>query len=177
MARRAPGGGRKPTLSIVKKAKDNPGIRKLKEIPEPPAGAPPPPPHLRGEALAEWGRKTAALLEMGILAETDANALTRYCDAWARYVEATLEVEKRGLVVMAGAKEITRKDGSVEKVGGHPMQNPWLPIANKASDQMYRLEAEFGLTPVARERLSVKGKPKDEKAKRRERFYGKAAGS
>jgi P27 family predicted phage terminase small subunit len=37
----------------------------------------------------------------------------------------------------------------------YPMQNPWLPIANKAMRQMHSFLAEFGMTPSARARVAA----------------------
>lgn len=139
---RAPGGGRRPTPTRLKKLNGNPGRRPLNER-EPllPAGMPACPPVLQGEAKAEWDRMSVQLLEHGLLASIDRAALTAYCLAWARLVDAEEKLRAHGVVVLSP--------------NGFPMQSPYLAIANKALEQMTRMLVEFGMTPSSRARVKT----------------------
>jgi P27 family predicted phage terminase small subunit len=46
----------------------------------------------------------------------------------------------------------------IQSPNDHPMQNPWLPIANRTMRQMQCFLAEFGMTPSARARVAA-GEP------------------
>ena len=88
-----------------------------------------------------------------------------YCTAYARWREAEKVVTKRGLVVLTNVKK--DDDGNVIG-GGNYIQNPYLAIANKALEQMLKLEAEFGMTPSAG-RASRRSPPKRRARKRQPR--------
>lgn len=97
------------------------------------------PPHLDEEAQAEWQRMTAALAPMKILAKIDRAALALYCSAWARWVHAELKLKET--------------DAVVRGTQGNGVLNPWLSVSRQAMMQMRSFLSEFGLTPVARQRL------------------------
>ena len=131
--------GRKPKPTHLKLMQGNPGKRKLNSTePQPLVDIPSCPPHLADEAKVEWGRVCEELHRIGLLTLVDRAALAGYCQAWARWVEAEEQL-KRGLLVRA-------KNGT-------PMQNHYLPIANKALAQILSFAAEFGMTPSARSRV------------------------
>lgn len=85
------------------------------------------------------GRKLAA---WGLLTEIDGAALALYCQAWARWVEAEAQLLKFGTVI--------------KSPNGFPIQSPYLPIANKAMEQMTKLLVEFGMSPSSRSRVAYK---------------------
>ena len=114
----------------------------------PAPGRPARPPHVTGEAAAEWDRLAEELDLAGVLTTADRGALAMYCIAWARWVKATEQVAKLGEIVAAPKTKV-------------PMPNPWLPVANKAHEQMAKLGAEFGLTPSSRCRISTPEQTKD----------------
>ena len=58
---------------------------------------------------------------------------------------------------MAASDQVT-KALLVKGSAGNPMSNPLVKIARNATNDMVRFAAEFGLTPVARSRLSVAGR-------------------
>jgi P27 family predicted phage terminase small subunit len=76
------------------------------------------PEYLDKEARAEWERITPELVTLGILARVDRAALSAYCMAWSRWVDAETNLRKFGAVIK------TPK--------GYPIQNPYLGIANTA---------------------------------------------
>lgn len=134
--------GRKPKPTKIKKLEGNRGKRKLNEKePMPEIAIPDCPPHLEGEAKAEWNRITNELHIMGLLARADRAALVSYCVAWADFVKAMHHIEEDGEVIQSSK-------------GGY-YQNPWVSIKNSAMDRMLKISAEFGMTPSSRTRLQV----------------------
>lgn len=140
--------GRRPLPTNVKLLRGNPGKRPLNDSePQPRAVIPTAPKHLDDEARREWRRMAKTLHELGLLTEVDRSALAAYCISWSRWVLAEAKVREFGLVLKSPDK-------------GWPVQSPYLPIANRAMEQMVKLAGEFGMTPSSRSRLSV-GKAKD----------------
>ena len=78
---------------------------------------------------------------LGLVTEVDKAALAGYCQAWARWVEAE--------------EQLTRFGAVIKSPSGYPIQSPYLPIANKALDQMTRLLVEFGMSPSSRSRVDL----------------------
>jgi len=101
----------------------------------------PPPDFLEGEARKEWIETCPRLVASGVMRNIDVNALAMYCESYGRWREALVEVKKNGMLIAAPS--------------GFPMQNPYLPIANKAYEQMLKLAAEFGMTPSSRSKVSA----------------------
>lgn len=141
-----PGPPKKPTA--LKLVAGNPGKRPLPEHePKPKIEAPPPPKHLKREALAEWKRITPILARLGLVSALDRAALSAYCQAWARHVQAE--------------KEIAKDSALAKTHNGYPIVNPWVTISKQSVEQICRLLGEFGLTPAARARMGTRGKPVD----------------
>ncbi|MGA8028357.1 MAG: phage terminase small subunit P27 family [Bryobacteraceae bacterium] len=138
--------GRKPVPASIKKLEGNPGKRPIRPELSVPDGIPECPDHLTSEAKSEWCRIAGQLHEIGILTTLDRTALAVYCQTWARWTEAELRIQEQGLLV--------------KSPNGYEIQNPYLPIANKALEQLKAFLAELGMTPTARTRLSVQPAPK-----------------
>ncbi len=135
--------GRKPKPTKQKEIAGNPGRRPLNvEEPQHECAAPDCPEHLSAEAAEEWHRITDEMVKARTIATIDRAALAAYCQAWARWVEAETQISQTGGAV-------------VKSPNGHPMQNPWLSIANKAIEQLHKLSAEFGFTPSSRSRVNA----------------------
>ncbi|HEY1599711.1 MAG TPA: phage terminase small subunit P27 family [Pirellulales bacterium] len=134
--------GRKPKPTRLKLAEGNPGKRKSRaREPQPAAGEPACPAELDAAAREEWQRLCKALIALGILTEIDRAVLAAYCQCWSRWLAAERDIARRGVIVVT--------------VMGAEMQNPSLPIANKALQLMLRFGAELGLTPSARTRIDA----------------------
>jgi P27 family predicted phage terminase small subunit len=134
--------GRKPLPSSLKKLQGNPGKRPLNQNePRPRAVLPRCPGHLSPEARAEWKRMARRLFLLGLLTELDATALSIYCQAYGRWVQAEQKLAQYGLLIKTGNDQ--------------PQLSPYLSIANRAMEQMKALLAEFGMTPSSRSRLVV----------------------
>ena len=104
-----------------------------------------PPAHLDQAALAEWRRAVAELAGLGTLHTADRNVIAAHAQAVARWAEAESRLRELGLVV--------------KSPNGFPQMNPFLPIANRAMEQLLKTASELGLTPTARARLAGKTKP------------------
>ena len=138
--------GRRPKPTAIKKMMGNPGKRPLNENEPQPTGVPKcPKMFLSPLARAEWRRVSKELATLGLLTNVDRAAMTIYCAAWARWVEAQENVKKFGEVIKTH--------------NGNPIQNPYRAIANRAEETMLKAAAEFGMTPSARSRISVSTAP------------------
>lgn len=149
--------GRRPKPTKVKIAEGNPGKRRLNDAePGYKPGAGSPPASLDRAGKAEWRRVSRLMTAAGVLTQADRAVLTMYCSAWSRWLSALEKVEETGGGVLDG------EHGSY--------QNPWLAIANRASDTVARLGATMGLDPSSRARVCgvkpAKAKA-DEKPKKR----------
>ncbi|MCX5658410.1 MAG: phage terminase small subunit P27 family [Planctomycetota bacterium] len=124
--------------------------RRLADEPTPPPGLPRCPAWLDVDTKAAWKQLAPTLGAMGCLTRIDANALARYCRLWARWRKAEAFIDKHGEVY--SLKDDVGKTRCVQ-------QWPQVAIANKLTQQLSRLEAEFGMTPSARSRIQIE-KPK-----------------
>ena len=135
--------GRKPTPTKLRVLRGNPGKRPLNQNePRPRQDLPKCPKHLSAEGRKEWRRVLKELAALGLVTQIDRAALTGYCDAWARFVEASLGLQKHGMLVKG-------------RLAGEPVRSPYLAVVNQSLEQMKSFLIEFGMTPSSRERLSV----------------------
>jgi len=101
-----------------------------------------PPKWMSGEGRLVWDEEFPKLIRSGMITEIDVAAFAKYCQAFGRYLNAESMVAKQGEVLLAPST-------------GFPIQNPYLAVANKAFEQMQKLETEFGMTPSSRSRVSM----------------------
>jgi P27 family predicted phage terminase small subunit len=115
------------------------------------------------EAKKEWKRITPELDRYGLVAICDRSALTLYCQAWAEYVWAKkslaramkLAEEARSQAAIAGA-EYKGGDGfMIPTANGSFTYSPYWVAANRASEQVDKYLASFGLSPSSRGRVSI----------------------
>ena len=140
--------GRKPKPTRLKMLTGNAGKRPLNgDEPKPPQAIPKCPKHLGPEARKEWRRITKALAPLGLLTDIDRAALAGYCDAFGRWAEASLGLQKHGMIVKG-------------RMAGEPVRSPYLAIVNQSLEQMKAFLIEFGMTPSSRERLHIE-KPRE----------------
>jgi P27 family predicted phage terminase small subunit len=114
------------------------------EVLEPPPGMPARPTWLDKEACAEWDRVVPQLEELGVLTGLDGGALERYCVAHSNWVNAQLDVQKRGRML--------------ETPFG-PQKNPMLKVAQDERSSARLLAGELGLSPSARSRVKMPERP------------------
>jgi len=143
MGRRGP----PPKPTVLKILAGNPGRRPLNERePKPRQGLPRCPSWLDDEAKRCWNRTVSELRGMGVLTIVDGDALAAYCDTWSRWKRAILFLQKNGDV-------FTTRDefGKVKFIQSWPQ----VGIARTLLTALNRYQAEFGLTPASRSRVSV----------------------
>jgi P27 family predicted phage terminase small subunit len=133
----------RPKPTHLKLLQGNPGKRAMNQNePRPEPGLPVAPDHLSPAAKEEWESMGKQLLQLGLLTMIDKAAFAAYCVCWARWREAELAMQATGPVIRSP--------------GGTPMLNPFYCVANQALNQMRAYLTEFGMTPSARSRLSIK---------------------
>lgn len=134
--------GRKPTPSVLKLVRGNPGNRPLNpNEPDPRAALPTCPSHLCPAAKAEWKRVGHEMKELGMLSKLDRSVFAGYCQAYGRWVEAERKLNEMPMLL--------------KMPSGYIQQNPWLTIANKQLELMLKFGSELGLSPSTRSRVSV----------------------
>jgi P27 family predicted phage terminase small subunit len=102
------------------------------------------PTHLDTEARKEWKRISVELEKLGLVAKIDRAALGVYCVAYSRWAKAEKNLKNMG------------DDGLIDTTPSQYKQiSVWLQISNRAVEQMHKFLAEFGMTPSARNRVSV----------------------
>ena len=103
---------------------------------------------LNDYARNEWDRAFVELSEMGVIQTTDLNALIILCNQWGWYCQCN-DFMKMGEYI------ITTPNGMEQN---HPHLNNWR-IAYR---DYVLLCKEFGLTPIARTKIDVTPKKKDD---------------
>lgn len=145
--------GPPPTPTILKMMKGNPGKRRLHPEPQPTVSekCPEPPPFIDGFARDEWWEIAPQLHRLGLLTRIDVPALAAYCYAFGQWRQAA-----EALARMADRDE-TMHGLLIRTSDGNARRNPLVKIAADAAEDMVRFAGEFGLTPIARQRLGAAG--------------------
>ena len=135
--------GRKPLPHALHILRGNPGNkRRTRPDPDPvPLTDLAPPARLHPAAALEWQRLAPMLSRLGVLTETDTDALAAYCEAFVTWREATDALRATGILV--------------KRKGLPPGISPAVKVANYALIQMRALMVELGMTPSARARVKV----------------------
>jgi len=157
--------GPKPLPANVHLLRGNPSkltFDQLRDQLQPEIEVPGCPPHLLPEARKEWRRITPELERYGLVSKLDRGALALYCQAWARWVWAELQLQRavklaaqRQAEAEAKGEVYTGGDGyTVPTPGGHMTYSPHWVIANKAMEQVNKYLADFGLSPSSRGKVN-----------------------
>lgn len=91
------------------------------------------------------------LYELGLLTGLDRAALSAYCVAYGRWVQAEKALVKQPLVVKSSPRGMLRP-------------NSLILVASQAMREMMRCCVEFGLTPAARSRIHANPPTKEKDA-------------
>lgn len=157
--------GPKPLPSNVHLLRGNPSKKTMGDLLDslqPVVEIPGCPSHLLPEARKEWKRITPELQRYGLVSKLDRSSLALYCQAYARWVWAELQLQRaqalaaeKAAAAAAAGELYTGGDGyTVPTPGGHMTYSPHWVIANKAMEQVNRFLAEFGLSPASRNRVN-----------------------
>lgn len=140
--------GPRPQPTALKKARGNPGKRKLNdEEPKFAAMLPPCPSHLKGDAREAWERFAKQLTECGVVTMADATALEMLCSSIGLYLDAQAKVQEFGPVWLE------KGESKIPKFA----YSPHWSVMNREWKKIVSLLREFGMTPSSRS--SVKATP------------------
>ncbi len=145
-SKRAPGAGRKPKPTAIKKLTGNPGKRALpKHEPKADVALPKPPNHLDARAKKYYKEMGGQLVAMRVMTTADRDALALLAQTYSDWVRAKQDLDKYGMTM-----EQRDRSGRLTVV-----TNPAWRIANAAAKNYHRLLIEFGLTPSSRTRIEA----------------------
>src|SRR3954451_5119205 len=117
--------GRRPKPTALRLGQGNPGHRPLNtRDPKPAHSIPTCPAHLSPSAKAEWKRLAHEMHRLGILTNLDRAALSAYCKAYGRWVEAEKKLKETPVLI--------------KRPSGYIQPSPWLAIANKQLELMHK---------------------------------------
>lgn len=138
--------GPKPIPTLIKLARGNPGKRKLnRREPKPGPLDPTPPVELLDDAAkAEWTRTIAPAIATGQITAADRSMAIAHCDLWAVWRSQLAEAARDPHVKPAGPND-------------YPMASPVRAMAHRTFTLLIRVDAELGLTPTSRSRVTVPG--------------------
>lgn len=108
--------------------------------PQPEVSLPDCPDHLPEMAQQEWDRVAPQLFDSGIMTALERAALTGYCESWAMYVEASVELQDNGAIARGQ--------------NGQPYQSPYVNVMSMALKQLKDWMVELGMTPSSRSRVT-----------------------
>jgi P27 family predicted phage terminase small subunit len=140
-----------PVPFALRVLRGNPGKRPLRPEPQPDqtVDVRQPPPFVVGFAANEWTAVATELHRLGLLTKLDTMPLAAYCMSYASSRTAA-----ETLARMAVNDPIT--NGQLIKTKyGDAVQNPLVSIARKHAADIVRFASEFGLTSLARTRISA----------------------
>lgn len=157
--------GLKPLPNNVHQLHGNPSKKNLGQVVqnlEPEIEIPGCPPHLLPEAKKEWKRITPELEKYGLISKLDRAALASYCQTWALMVYSETQLaramkiaEKKRLEAEAAGKDYEGGDGLVlMTTNGNMIYSPYWIMAKNSRYVLDRMLANFGMSPVARGRVS-----------------------
>lgn len=158
--------GPKPTPTVIRMLRNNPGKRPInKNEPQPEALPTACPDELIDAASqAEWRRTIVPAIERGHITAADRSFAIAHCDLWATWQDQLAEARKHPHVVSAGKSK-------------HPIPNPARGMANKTLLLLAKVDAELGLTPSSRSRVTLLGGGSERKQSRVEQFRQRKAGA
>ncbi len=132
--------GRRPLPTALKIARGNPGKRPLNmSEPKPPKSDGNVPSCLSSGAKKLWRKLAPAMVADGRLTIESENRLAAYCENETTYQNLLRKVRR-------GAAKFDRET---------------LPLLRHLQAEGRSVEAEFGMTPSARSKVDLGGKPKD----------------
>lgn len=146
--------------TILRVLKGNPGGRPLNaHEPQPDPLAEDVPEELTDPlAVQEWTRTIAPAIRTGQITGADRCLAVAHAETYAVWRSQVIAASRHAHVIAAGK-------------GGYPMPNPARTMANKSLMLLARIDAELGLTPASRSRVTaVPPMPPSSTA---ERFFGK----
>lgn len=139
--------GAKPTPTVIRMVKNNPGKRPYNTAEPIPAALDPVCPTELDDPIArlEWQRGIVPAILIGQISEADRVLAIAHCELWATWRSQLADAAKHAHVIAAG-------------VNKYPMPNPARVMANKTLLILAKVDAELGLSPTSRSRVQVQGR-------------------
>jgi P27 family predicted phage terminase small subunit len=140
--------GRKPTVSVLKVLRGNPGRRPLNpDEPQPHALDETCPPEL-GQPVeqAEWERGIVPAIRIGQITAADRTLAVAHCVQWALWQSLVAEAARHPHVIAAGKNQ-------------YPMPNPAQVLANKTLLILTGIDEKLGFSPTSRSRVVAPPRP------------------
>lgn len=138
--------GPAPTPSAILRDRGSWRGKRNKAEPAPLKKAPLCPKWFDKDRRAVWKQVVPMLAKMGVLTVADGAALERYCDAIVRWRKASALLAEKGEVFT-----VRGDDGKVKYI----QQLPYVSIVAGLAALLANIEAQFGMTPSARTRITV----------------------
>lgn len=132
--------GRPPKPVPIRRLEGNPGKRRLPTVPQPSPGRPEPPDWLDEDGLAIWNEHVGDLELLGILTNLDGPAFSVLCTWFSVFKASVIEHEMST---------------------GTERQSAFRRMRDSAKE-LRSWSSEFGLTPVSRTRLALRGHDDDD---------------
>jgi P27 family predicted phage terminase small subunit len=156
--------GRKPTPTVLRLLRNNPGKRPINaHEPEPGDLSTLCPEELTDPvSRADLDRAIVPAIEIGQITAADRSFAIAHCELWATWRSQLSDAGRHAHVISAGKNK-------------YPMPNPARMMANKTLLLLAKVDAELGFTPSSRSRVSTKKKSAGNKKK--ERFFGTGHGT
>jgi P27 family predicted phage terminase small subunit len=104
---------------------------------------------LSADAIIEWDKVIVILRQSGLLSASDSAIIAAYCATKCTFQNAEIAIESanRGIKNAFGLLTLSHQKT--------PIQNPLIPIRNRALNDMTSYAIQLGLTPAARLRLNA----------------------
>jgi len=126
--------------------------------PKPPRGKPPCPKQFTKEQRQVWRRLCTILDNMNLLTQADGHQLERYCIYYCRWRDCEAFIAKNGISYPIKSDDpsyyVVRIPNTSTAVVGFA-EHPQLRESHRLDAALKQIEAQFGLTPAARTRLTV----------------------
>lgn len=139
-----PRNGAVPEPVALRRARGNPGKRPQDVDPtifaEPEQAEIPAPDCLDAIGKEQWEKMQGYLSKNQLFTEVDGEALTAFCMAWSKLIQAEREFQEIPMLVVTGGT-------------GGPIKNPLIGIIQSQSETVVRLCQQFGMTPAARAKI------------------------
>jgi len=163
------GKGRKATpnkILALKGGRSHTHRAPRKEI-SPPPEIPTCPKHLDKVAKKEWKRAVKLLAGVSVMTGLDRATLAAYCEAYSRWVNATIKVQEEGEIIYFGRE--FDDAGNITKQG-FPKANPYVKIQKESLDQVIKIGKELAMSPSSRASLSISNQKPTKAADKNEAF-------
>lgn len=132
------------------------------------------PAELTDGARAVWEDMVPRLKRLNLFTELDVNTFRRYCELYARWINAANRLKQTGQTHVPIFHERT----AAEIRNNVPMRLHYLQELpesiefRKLPNELLRLEQQFGMTPAARASINVNTAPIDSKGGIKDFLYG-----